>query len=52
MGHFFAAQLLGDADPDGLVDADDVLVMSHQHLVLIAVDVQMDIGLSSSVSSS
>ena len=44
MGHFFAAQLLGDADPDGLVDADDVLVMSHQHLVLIAVDVQMDIG--------
>ena len=45
MAHLLAAQFLGDAHPHGLVDADDVLVVSHQHLVLVAVDVQVGVGL-------
>ena len=45
MADLLAVQLLGDAHPHGLVDADNVLVVGHQRLVLVAVDVQMSVGL-------
>jgi thymidylate synthase len=44
MADLLAVQLLGDAHPHGLVDADNVLVVGHQRLVLIAVDVHVDGG--------
>ena len=44
MTDLHTVQLLGHADPDGLVDTDDVLVVGHQRLVLIAVDVHVDGG--------
>ena len=45
MVQLFAVQLLLHPHPDGLVDADDVLIIGHEHLVLVAVDVERVIGL-------
>ena len=45
MGQLLAVHFLGDADPHRLMHADDVLVIGHEHLVLVAIDVHVDIGL-------
>ena len=45
VGKLLAVILLGDPDPHGLVHTDDMLVMGHEDLVLVAVDVEVGIGL-------
>ena len=45
MGQRLAVELLLHADPDGLMDTDDVLVVGHQHLILVTVNVQVSVGL-------
>ena len=45
MADLFPVQLLLYTDPNGLVYADDVLIIGHEHLVLVAVDIQRIIGL-------
>ena len=52
MAQRLVAQFLLHPHPHGLVDADDVLVVGHQHLVLVPVDVEVVLLLLLVVSSS
>ena len=45
MGQLLAVKLLLHPHPDRLVNADDVLVIGHQHLILVTIDVQAVVGL-------
>ena len=45
MMDLFTVQFLLYTDPNGLVYTDDMLVIGHEHLILVAIDIERVIGL-------